>query len=289
MRDKICLVTGATSGIGAATALGLARLGASVVIIGRRADKCERAVRNLRRKTGNKSVAFLVADLSTQKDIRRIAQEFKQRYGFLDVLVNNAGGYFYTRELSADRLEMTFALNHLAYFLLTHLLMPSLLASPSPRVVNVASRDHRSARIDFDDLLAEKHYDRHKAYEQSKLANILFTYELARRKGPRPTVNALCPGLVRTNLGANNGWLRKKIVNLISRDRLSANEGADTSVYLASSPEVAGITGRYFIGRKETPSSDASYDQQVAERLWAVSETLTNVSCAPEPRHGAIS
>jgi NAD(P)-dependent dehydrogenase (short-subunit alcohol dehydrogenase family) len=277
MRDKICMVTGATSGIGAATALGLARLGATVVIVSRNANKCSREVGKIQKKTGNQSVAFLVADLSVQGDIRRLAQEFKQRYERLDVLVNNAGGYFHARELSEDDLDMTFALNHLAYFLLTHLLMPSLLAGVSARLINVASQDHRSGRIDFDDLMAEKHYDRRKAYEQSKLANILFTYELARRRGGAgPTVNTLCPGLVRTNLGANNGWLRKKVLNLFGRGRISSAEGADTPIYLASSPEVQGITGRYFIRRKETPSSDASYDRQVAERLWSVSEALTN-------------
>ncbi len=278
MRDKICLVTGATSGIGAATALGLARLGATVVIVGRNPHKCSRTVRDIRQKTGNPSLAFLLADLSSQRDVRRVAADFKERYERLDVLVNNAGGYFHTRQLSADGLEMTFALNHLAYFLLTDLLLPSLLASVSARVVNVASQDHRSGQIDFDDLMAEKHYDRRKAYEQSKLANILFTYELARRRaGAGPTVNTLCPGLVRTNLGANNGWLRKKVSNLIGRGRITAAEGADTPIYLASSPEVEGITGRYFSSRKETRSSDASYDGQVAERLWTVSEALTNL------------
>ena len=280
MRDKICLVTGATSGIGGATALGLARLGATVLIVGRNADKCSREVRRIQRKTGNKSVAFVVADLSVQSDIGRLAEEFKQHYDRLDVLVNNAGGYFHKRQLSADGLEMTFALNHLAYFILTHRLMPTLLVSRSSRVINVASQDHRSARIDFDDLMAEKHYDRHKAYEQSKLANILFTYELARRReGAGPTINALCPGLVRTNLGANNGWLRKKILNLIGRGRISPAEGADTSIYLASSPEVEGINGRYFVRRKDIPSSDASYDRQVAQELWSVSEALTNLPC----------
>ncbi len=280
MKDKICLVTGATSGIGAATALGLATLGATVVIVGRNADKCSREARKIQRKTGNKSVAFLVADLSIQSDIRRVAHEFNQHYERLDVLVNNAGGYFHERRLSADGLEMTFALNHLAYFLLTHLLMENLQASGTARVINVASRDHRAGQIDFDDLMAEKHYDRHKAYAQSKLANILFTYELARRRGGAgATVNALSPGLVRTNLGANNGWLRKKFLNLISRGRISTDEGADTPIYLASSPDLEGITGRYFIKRKETPSSDASYDRPVAERLWTVSEALTNLPC----------
>jgi NAD(P)-dependent dehydrogenase (short-subunit alcohol dehydrogenase family) len=281
MRDKICMVTGATSGIGAATALGLARLGATMVICGRNADKCSQQVWKIQAKTGNKSVSFLVGDLSVQRDIRHLAEEFRQRYERLDVLVNNAGGYFHQHQLSTDGLEMTFALNHLAYFLLTHLLMENLLASVSARVINVASEDHRSGQMDFDDLMAERLYDRHKAYQRSKLANILFTYELARRiEDDGVTVNALCPGLVRTNLGANNGWLRKEVLNLISRKRISANEGADTPIYLASSPEVEGITGRYFIRRQERTSSEASYDRQVAERLWEVSKALANVRCA---------
>jgi len=275
--DRICLVTGATSGIGAATALALARLGATVVLAGRDPEKCARQAWRIRRKTGREA-AFLVADLSVQGDVRRMAKAFEDRFPRLDVLVNNAGGYFHTREVSADGIEMTFALNHLGCFLLTGLLLDRLRGSGSGRVVNVASEDHRSGRIDFDDLMGERLYDRRKAYAQSKLANLLFTYELARRLGDSgPRVNALCPGSVRTNLGANNGWLRKKIVNLMARSRIPAEAGADTPVYLATSPEVEDTTGRYFIRRKETPSSGASRDGRTAERLWRISQTLTGL------------
>ena len=276
--DSICLVTGATSGIGAATALGLARLGATVVLAGRDPDKCAGAASRLQRVTGNRSISFLVADLSSQEDIRRLARAFEDRFDRLDVLVNNAGGYFRSRQVSADGIEMTFALNHLGCFLLTHLLLDRLWKSRSARVINVASQDHRSGRIDFDDLMGEKQYDRRKAYAQSKLANLLFTYGLARRIGnPGPTVNALCPGSVRTNLGANNGWLRKQLLGLLDRRRISPEQGADTVIYLAGSPEVQGVTGRYFIRRAETVSSDASHDEQTAERLWRISQTLTGL------------
>jgi NAD(P)-dependent dehydrogenase (short-subunit alcohol dehydrogenase family) len=278
MQNKISLVTGATSGIGAATALGLARLGSTVVIVGRNAKKCERVVQRIKQEAGNTSVAFLVADLSEQLDIRRVANEFEASYKHLDILVNNAGGYFRRRILTTDEIEMTFALNHLGYFLLTYLLLDRLQASAAARVINVASRAHLSGRIDFDDLMAERHYNRHRAYAQSKLANIMFTYELARRtQNTRLTVNALCPGLVRTNLGANNGWLRKRILNILERDRISAAEGADTPIYLASSPEVEGVTGRYFINRVETLSSEASYDRHMSEQLWARSLELTRL------------
>lgn len=278
MGNRICLVTGATSGIGAATALGLAGLGATVVIVGRHAGKCAREVREIRRKTGNAAIGALVADLSSQEDIRRVAREFEERYERLDVLVNNAGGYFRERQVSVDGLEMTFALNHLAYFLLTNLLLDRLRASASPRVISVASEDHRSGRMDFDDLMAEKNYDRRAAYAQSKLANILFTFELARRtKGSALTANALCPGSVRTNLGANNGWLRKRILSALERGRISADEGADTPIFLASSPDVEGVSGRYFVRRQECRSSDASCDEQAAGRLWSVSRALTRL------------
>jgi len=278
MSDRICLVTGATSGIGAATALGLARLGARVVLAGRDRGRCARMAARLQRETGNRSIDCLVADLSVQGDIRRLVETFESRYERLDVLVNNAGGYFHRREVSADGIEMTFALNHLGYFLLTSLLLDRLLRSAGARVINVASEDHRSGWIDFDDLMGEKRYDRRKAYAQSKLANILFTYEMARRLGGAgPSVNALGPGAVRTNLGANNGWLRKKILNLLARGRITPEAGAVTPLYLASSPAVAGSTGRYYLDREERPSSEASRDEGTAARLWQVSRTLTHL------------
>jgi NAD(P)-dependent dehydrogenase (short-subunit alcohol dehydrogenase family) len=276
MKNKICLVTGATSGIGGATALELARLGATVICAGRNRTKCARSVERIRHSTGNSSVDFLVADLSSQAEIHHLAEEIRGRYERLDVLVNNAGGYFRFRQLTVDGLETTFALNHLAYFLLTLLLLERLQASSSSRIVIISSTDHESARIEFDDLMGERRYDRRVAYAQSKLSNILFTYELARRlRGSAPSVNALCPGAVRTNLGANNGWLRKKVANLLDTKRVSPEEGARTPIYLATSPEVSGVSGRFFRAQKEVRSSDVSYDRRTAERLWEVSEQLT--------------
>jgi NAD(P)-dependent dehydrogenase (short-subunit alcohol dehydrogenase family) len=274
---KICMVTGATSGLGAVTARELAQFGATVVVVGRDHGRCERQVESIKRQTGSR-VEALVADLSSQAQVRRLAGAFRRRFARLDVLVNNAGSYFMRRELSVDRLEMTFALNHLAHFLLTNLLLERLEASPSARVVNVSSSAHEQAKMDFEDLQCERHYERIEAYARSKLANLLFTYELARRlEGGRVTVNALDPGIVATNLGSNNGWLRTKVRNLFNRNLIGPEEGAATSVYLARSPEVEGVTGRYFFQRKEVGSSEASHDEADAETLWRMSEDLTGL------------
>ncbi|MGA9119638.1 MAG: SDR family oxidoreductase [Bacteroidota bacterium] len=273
--SKVALITGATSGIGAVTALELARLGYNVVGVGRSERECFRMTQRIRNATGNGSVEFLPTDLSSQSEVRDLAKRLNLFSDRLDVLVNNAGGYFAKRQVSVDGIEMTFALNHLAYMQLTMLLLERLKVASGARIVNVASAAHRGASIDFEDLLGEKQYDRLIAYRQSKLANILFTYELARRlQGSKVTVNALHPGVVRTNLGANNGWLRARVRNIVMRRMISPGEGAKTSIYLASSPDVEGITGKYFIDCCETPSSPASYDQEVAAHLWDVSMKL---------------
>lgn len=214
LNGKICLITGATSGIGAATARELARCGGTVVVAGRDPVRCDRQVRHIKRKTANPKVEALVADLSSRAEVRRLASEFSDCHSRLDVLVNNAGAYFMKRQLSADGLEMTFALNHLGSFLLTNLLLEPLSASPSARVVNVSSNAHMHGKVDFDDLQREQHYERLAAYAQSKLANALFTYELARRlRVSHVTANALDPGCVATNFGRNNGWLRVMLRN----------------------------------------------------------------------------
>jgi NAD(P)-dependent dehydrogenase (short-subunit alcohol dehydrogenase family) len=278
LQGRICLVTGATTGIGSVTALELARLGGDVVIVGRRSDRCLREVARVHRATGGRVVA-LPADLSSLGQVRGLAEAFRSRFPRLDVLVNNAGSYFFRRELSADGLEMTFALNHLGHFALTLLLMRSLRASPSARVVNVSSAAHERWTVDFDDLRCDKRYERLAAYGRSKLANLLFTYELARRlKGTRITVNALHPGSVATNLGSDGAWLRVRVRNLVKRSMLRPEDGARTSVYLATSREVEGVSGRYFNQCRQIRSSEASYDETAAARLWQVSEGLSGVS-----------
>ena len=272
---KTCLVTGATSGIGTVTALALARMGAAVVLVGRDPRKCARQAARIRRATGS-PVEHLVADLSSQREIHRLAEECRARFPRLDVLVNNAGALYRQRQVTVDGLERTFALNHLAYFLLTNLLLDSLRASPSARIVNVSSCAHEQGRIDFEDLQGERHYERLEAYSQSKLANLLFTFELARRlKGSPVTVNALHPGIVATRLGANDGWWRTRLRNLLRPGMLSPEAGAETSVYLASAPEVEGVSGRYFHLCREIPCAQAACDEACAERLWRISEELT--------------
>src|SRR5918993_383875 len=204
MREKICLITGATSGIGRATAMGLANMGAGVVMVGRDRGRGEAAMADIKEKSANTSVDLMLADVSSQEEIRRLADEFKEAYPRLDVLINNAGVFRSERITTADRLETTFAVNHLAYFLLTNLLLDRLKAGAPSRIVNVASADHSNAAIDFDDLQGEKGYRGAKAYSQSKLANVLFTYELARRlQGTGVTANCLHPGVIATKLLAD--------------------------------------------------------------------------------------
>ena len=280
MDGKVCLVTGATSGIGAATALALANQGATTILVGRNVKKTEKAVKRIAAKTGNTSVAYLIADLSSQNDIQRLAEAFKQEYPHLDVLINNAGGKFVERRDTVDGLEWTFAVNHLAYFLLTHLLLDQLKAAEMGRIINVASGAHNGITgLDFDDLQNENDYVGKQAYGQSKLANILFTYELARRlEGTTVTANAVHPGGVITNFCRNNGlvsWIKHVSAHLLARDLIGPQEAAKTIVYLATSPDLDRVTGKYYYEQKPVDSSPASYDQQAAARLWDVSLQLT--------------
>lgn len=283
MHGKVCLVTGATSGIGEVTAEELARRGATVVIAGRNPQRCALVAARIRGRTGNPSVDYLVADLSSQAEIRELARQFAARSSRLDVLVNNAGGVFLKRRLSADGMEMTFALNHLGYFLLTNLLIDLLKASAPARVVNVASCGHEIPRgIDFADLQATDRYRGFQAYHRSKLANVLFTYELARRlESTGVTANALHPGMVRTHIGENNGFVFRALKYVFDRvyriKYISPEEGAGTVVYLAASPEVEGVTGLYFVDSKPKESSAASRDPEAAARLWELSEEMTGL------------
>ena len=281
MRGKVCLITGATSGIGLVAARELARFGARVVLVGRNPAKAEAVVSQIRSQTGNADVESLLADLSSQRQIHKLARQFRERSPRLDVLVNNAGGIWLTRTLTEDGLEMTFAVNHLAYFLLTHLLLDTLKASGPARIVNVASAAHRGATLDFDDLMGERRYDGWRQYCRSKLANILFTYDLARRlAGANVTANALHPGWVATGFAANNGW-RGRVWQFASNCfAISSEKGARTIIYLASSPDVAGVSGRYFVRERDVPSSPASYDEEAQKRLWRVSTELTHLAAA---------
>jgi NAD(P)-dependent dehydrogenase (short-subunit alcohol dehydrogenase family) len=276
MQDKICMVTGATSGIGKVTALELARRGAIVVVAARDPEKAAATVAEIKGITGNPAVESMLADLEDLSQVRNLAETFKARHDHLDVLVNNAGAIFLRRQLSADGYEKTFAVNHLAPFLLTNLLLDALKASPSARVINVSSDSHESAALDFDDLGSKKRYGPMKVYGKSKLANVYFTKELARLlAGTSVTVNALHPGFVGTNISTNNGWFARLTMRVIAPFALTPEQGAETSIYLATSPDVQGITGEYFVKSSVAPSSAVSQDPDIARRLWQVSEEMT--------------
>ena len=280
MHGKVCLVTGATSGIGAETAKQLAQRGATVVVVGRDAQKSAATVAQIRRKTGNPSVEFLLADLSSQKEIRALAQQFKSRHARLDVLVNNAGGIWMTRHESVDGIEMTLAVNHLSYFMLTNLLLDTLMASAPARVVNVSSLFQWLSVMNLDDLQGQHGlFIGLNAYNQSKLANVLFTYELARRlEGTGVTANVLHPGAVRTRLFARNPLFQLFLNPFFLLIAVSAKDGAQTSVYLATSPEVEGVTGKYFVWSRPQLSAPASYDEAAQKRLWQISAEMTAIA-----------
>ena len=277
MRGRICLVTGATAGIGKATALGLARLGATLVLVTRDPRRGDATVAEIKQQTGNDALDYLTADLASQQSIRQLADEFKGKYRHLHVLINNAGGVF-PRTYTVDGLEKTFALNHLAYFLLTELLLDVLKASAPGRIVSVSSEAERGGKINFDDLQSHKRYSAMSAYSQSKLANIMWTYELARRlEGTGVTANCLHPGAVATSFG-NSIPLMNWVYRLGGRFMRTPEKGAETVIYLASSPEVEGVTGTYFQDCKPIKSVPRSYDREAARRLWQVSAELTGVS-----------
>lgn len=280
MKGKICLVTGANAGIGKATTLGLAKMGAAVVMVSRNQERGEAARAEIMAESENDAVDLMIADLSSQQSIRQLAEDFKTRYERLDVLVNNAGGIFGSRSLTVDGLEYTFALNHLSYFLLTNLLLERIKESSPARIVNVSSQAQADATINFDDLQSEQNYNARRVYGQSKLANILFTYELARRlDGVDVTTNALHPGVVRTNFGREStSRAFALMMRLISPFLASPEKGASTSIYLATAPGVEVMTGKYFIDKQEQKSNAESYDTAVAQRLWQVSEELTGLA-----------
>jgi retinol dehydrogenase 12 len=279
MQNKIVVVTGATNGIGLETAKALAGQGARLIGVGRNAEKCATIADQLRRETDNPQIEYLVADLSLPMQVRRVAENIKQQTHHLDVLINNAGMYFAKREESADGIEMTWALNHLDYFLLTDLLLDRLKAAPAARIVSVSSMAHTMTKgINFADVEYKTGYSGWTVYAQSKLANIMFTYELARRlEGSTVTANALHPGFVDTGFGHNNGGVMGTGMALVQKIVAKKPEqGAATSIYLATSPEVAGVSGKYFDNKKAKKSSDASYDVAAQQRLWELSEQMVS-------------
>ncbi len=280
MSGKVCLITGATAGIGRLAARDLAAMGATVIVGGRDRRKAEATVDWIRGETGTPAVEYLLADLSSQREIHRMADRFKERYCVLHALVNNAGGFFAGRRETEDGIELTFALNHLAPFLLTHLLLEALRRGAPSRIINVSSRAHWSARgMDFGDLESRRRYSGWRAYSRSKLAVLLFSYELARRlEDTGVTVNALHPGFVATGFSRDAAGPLKPLLSLMERLlAVSPEEGARTIVRLAASPEVEGITGRYFVGGRAAPSSPGSYDQESARRLWEESARMAHL------------
>jgi NAD(P)-dependent dehydrogenase (short-subunit alcohol dehydrogenase family) len=276
MKGKTVVVTGANQGIGKATALALAREGARVLVVARNPDKGRAAVEEVRALSGSKQVELVVADLSSQAEVRRAAADIRSRVDRLDVLVNNAGVFVPERHTTVDGLEETFAVNHVAYWLLTHELLDVLRASAPSRVVVVSSEAHRGASMRWDDLGQEgTRYRGFRAYGQSKLANLLFTYELARRlEGTGVTANALHPGVIGSGFAQTYGGAMALLVKIAKPFLLTPEEGARTSVYLASSPEVEGVTGKYFARCKPVKSNALSYDEAAQRKLWALSEQL---------------
>lgn len=277
MRGRVCLITGANKGIGKETTLGLAERGATVVMVCRDRTNGQTAQAEIRARSGNPSVDIMFADLSSQESLCQLVRDYHGGYDRLDVLINNAGILSRTRSLTEDGIESTFAVNHMAYFLLANLLLDTLKKSAPSRIINVSSQAHRQARLDFDDLQCGVRYSGPRAYNQSKLANILFTHELSSRlERTGVTVNCLHPGVVRTNLledyfrsvGAGFAFF------LLRPFFVSPARGARTSIYLASAPELEGVSGKYFINSKEVKSSASSYDENAARRLWETSRRL---------------
>lgn len=278
MEDKLCLVTGASRGIGYHIALGLAQMGAFVILVGHNQKRGENASRRINAFAMKDTTDFILADLSSQEQIRMFTEKFKKEYDHLDVLVNNAGGFFLKRRESVDGIEMTFALNHMNYFSTTLLLLKHLLAGNSSRIVNVSSESHRGEEMNFDDLQYEDDYNGLKAYGQSKLANVLFTTELSRRLlDTDVTVNALHPGFIKSNLGKQNELVRIIMNMMHFLFAKSPQKGAQTPIYLASSPEVEDITGKYFIDKKPVRPSREARDPKSAGKLWEVSKELSGM------------
>ena len=269
MKNKTILITGSTDGIGKQTALELASMGAHVLVHGRNLQRCQQAVEDIRQQSGNPAVEYLLADLSSLAQVHTLAADVQQRTQHLDVLINNAGVFYKERTLSGDGYEMTFAVNHLAHFLLTNLLLPHLQKAEAARIVTVSSMLHKVRDLDLNDLHGEKQYSGRGAYTLSKLGNILMTYELAERlAGSQLTANCLHPGAISTKL--------LRIGFDTTGDSLQA--GASTPVYLASAPEMKGVNGKYFVNRQPIDSAEQTYDRELQKEFWRISARLTGVS-----------
>ncbi len=279
MKDKIVMITGANSGIGKAASLALANMGATVVMVARNKEKGEAAKAEIIRESGNSSVDLLLADLSSLESVRQLATKFQKKYPKLHVLINNAGLFNQGRHVTTDGYENTFATNYLAAFLLTNLQLDLLKTSAPSRIINVSSVGHYNGHINFDDLNLERDYGGWKAYGQSKLALVLFTHELAKKlQGTGVTVNAVHPGTVATNIWTRPFGPAGFIMALPKLFMASPEKGAETIVYLASSPDVQSLSGEYLEKLKVKKSSEESYDEEIAQRLWDVSAKLTRLS-----------
>ncbi|WP_394851226.1 SDR family oxidoreductase [Pendulispora rubella] len=275
LADKVVLVTGANSGIGLEASVKLARMGARLVMVGRSRPKLDAAVAEVTQRAGSRQVTSMRCDFSSQAAIRELAEEFRRSHTRLDVLVNNAGSVSDRRQVTVDGLEQTFAVNHLGYFLLTNLLLDLLKAAAPARIVNVSSDGHRGADLDFDDLQLEKGYQIMRAYRRSKLGNVLFTRELAKKlAGTGITVNSLHPGEVATNIWSHAPWFAKPVLAVAKRFMITPEQGGDTIVYLATSPEVEGKNGGYYEKNRLVEPAPLGRDDALAEKLWRVSTSL---------------
>jgi NAD(P)-dependent dehydrogenase (short-subunit alcohol dehydrogenase family) len=278
MVGKVVLITGATSGMGKATARALATYGATVVVHGRDEEKAKETVETIKEETKNPAIYYIVKDFEKLGDVRLLASEFQRQFHRLDVLVNNVGAVFSKRQESVDGVELTLQVNYLGHFLLTNLLLDMLKASAPSRIVNISSGLHERGRIDFEDLQMNRKYSGQKAYASSKLAQVLFTYELAKRlEGSAVTCNASNPGLAKTHLGYDAGLLTslsKRFVDIFGK---SAEKAAETTIYLATSPEVERVSGKYFEEKQEAESSEMSYNTSAAQRLWDASLRLSKL------------
>jgi len=276
LKDKVCIVTGSNSGIGKETAISLAEMGATIVMVVRDKEKGEVARSDIIKESGNTAVDLMICDLSSMESIRGFAKEFKNKYNRLDVLVNNAGAVLNKRQVTDEGFEVTLAVNYLAPFLLTHELLSLLKESAPARVVNLSSGLHKSAKLNLDDLQSESSYKSRTVYSSAKLMVIMYTYEMARRlKDTGVSVNVVLPGFVATNLGRNSGSMVSRIMfGMMKPFQLSPKEGAETSIYVASSADVEGVTGKCFEKKAETETSEISNDAELQKQLWDATITL---------------